>query len=172
MPLLSKLRYLLSNAQKRQLLVLSVLMLIGMIFEMAGLGILIPALSLMLNSDIGKEYPAVKPYLEVLGNPTHAQLVIWGMSILVFVYLLKAVFLIFLSWRQSRFSEELSADLSRNLFLGYLRQPYTIHLQRNSAELLRNIQNEINQFTYVSQSVISISGGKGSETNGREDSFY
>ena len=157
MTLLNKLSYLLSNAQKRQLGVLVGLMIIGMFFEMAGLGILIPALSLMLNSDIGKKYPAVQPYLEALGNPTQVQLVMWGMSILVLVYLLKSVFLVFLSWRQSRFSAELSADLSRNLFLGYLRQPYTFHLQRNSAELLRNIQSEIGQFSSISQSVITIS---------------
>lgn len=157
MTLLNKLSYLLSKTQKRQLVVLAGLMIIGMFFEMAGLGILIPALSLMLNSDIGKTYPAVRPYLEALGNPTQAQLVIWGMSFLVLVYLLKAVFLVFLSWRQSRFTAELSADLSRNLFLGYLRQPYTFHLQRNSAELLRNIQSEIGLFTSVSQSVINLS---------------
>jgi len=79
------------------------------------------------------------------------------MSFLVLVYLIKAVFLVFLSWKQSRISAELSADLSRSLFLGYLEQPYTFHLQRNSAELLRNIQGEISQFSSVSQSFISLS---------------
>ncbi len=153
----SKLRYLFTNSQKRQLMGLGVLMLIGMVFEMAGLGILIPALSLMLNSDIGKKYPVIQPYLEALGNPTQVQLVMWGMSILVFVYLLKGIFLIFLSWRQSFFSAKLSADLSSDLFLGYLRQPYTFHLQRNSAELLRNLQTEVGQFAVISQAFTSLS---------------
>lgn len=128
-----------------------------MLIEMGGLGMLIPAMGLMLNSDIGKEYPSIMPYLEALGNPTHNQLVIWGMSALVIFYLIKAIFLVFLSWRQSCFTVELSADFSRNLFLGYLRQPYTFHLQRNSAELQRNIQTEVGQFTTVSQSAVSLS---------------
>lgn len=127
-----------------------------MFFEMAGLGILIPALGLMLNSNIGKEYPALQPYLNALGNPTQVQLVLWGMSVLVLVYVIKAGFLIFLSWRQSKFSAELSADISSKLFLGYMRQPYAFHLQRNSAELLRNIQNEVGQFSFISQSVITL----------------
>lgn len=156
MTLLAKLRYLLSNAHKRQLVVLAGLMFIGMIFEMASLGILIPALGLMLKSNIGNEYPVLQPFLKALGNPTQVQLVLWGMSILVLVYLLKAIFLIFLSWRQSKFSAELSADLSNELFLGYLRQPYAFHLQRNSAELLRNIQSEIAQFSGVTQATISL----------------
>ena len=154
--IIEKLHYLLSSAQKRQLLILSVLLLIGMFFEMGGLGILIPTLGLMLNSDIGKEYPKLKPLLNELNNPTQIQLVFWGMSILVFVYIIKAIFLVFLSWRQSKFSSELSADLSQNLFMGYMRQPYTFHLQRNSAELLRNIQIEINQFTAVSTAVVNL----------------
>lgn len=39
-----------------------------MLFEMAGLGVLIPALGMLLNSDIGKDYPAFQPYLKALGE--------------------------------------------------------------------------------------------------------
>ncbi|MDH5580204.1 MAG: ABC transporter ATP-binding protein/permease, partial [Betaproteobacteria bacterium] len=33
------------------------------------------------------------------------------------------------------------------LFTSYLRQPYTFHLQRNSAQLIRNVVSETNSFT-------------------------
>ena len=127
-----------------------------MIFEMAGLGILIPALSIMLNPDIGKEYPSVTPYLEFIGNPTQMQLVLGGMLTLVLIYIIKTFYLIFLGWRQSKYTAELSSQISQQLFLGYLRQPYTMHLQRNSAELLNNIQSEVNLFNSVAQSTISL----------------
>ena len=155
--ILAKLHFLLSPGSKKALVTLAGLMIIGIIFEMAGLGILIPALGLMLNSDIVKEYPALKPYLEALGNPTHVQLVIWGMLILILVYSIKAVYLVFLNWRQSDFAAGLSTEFSSDLFLGYLCQPYSFHLQRNSAELLRNIQLEVAQFTALSQSLINLS---------------
>jgi ABC-type multidrug transport system fused ATPase/permease subunit len=154
--IISKLRYLLTSGHKRQLLILGLLLFVGMLFEMAGLGVLIPVLGLLLNSDIGQEYPALKPYLQAIGNPTQIQLVLWGMTILILVYLLKSLFLIFLSWRQSKFIAELREELSQNLFLGYLKQPYTFHLQKNSAELLRNVQSEIGQFTIVSLSAINL----------------
>ena len=156
MTLSQKLNFLLSHSQKRQLMILAGLLLIGTLLEMAGLGIIIPALGLMLNSDIGKEYPALQPYLKVLGSPTQIQLIMWGMSTLVLVYILKAGFLMFLSWRQSKFSAELCANLGKDLFLGYLRQPYAFHLQRNSAQLLSNIQTEIVQFSSVSQAAVSL----------------
>lgn len=128
-----------------------------MIFEMLGLGILLPALSLILNADLAKEYPLLKPYLDSIGNPTKEILVLWGMGSLLILYLIKAIFLVYLTWKQSKFSAELSANLSERLFLGYLQLPYPFHLKRNSAELLRNIQSEIGIFTALSQGIISLS---------------
>ena len=62
-----------------------------------------------------------------------------------------------MTWRQSRFSADLSANLSQRLFLGYLHQPYTFHLQRNSSDLIRNIQSEVVLFTDVSKAAIVMS---------------
>ena len=121
-------------------------MLIGMVLETIGIGLVIPALALMMQSDLSAKYPVLAPWLYKLGNPTHEQLVVIGMTILVGVYAFKALFLAFLAWRQARFVGRLQADFSQRLFAGYLRQPYTFHLQRNSAQL---IQNTINQSASV-----------------------
>ena len=151
-----KLNYLLSKSQKKQLAILSILLLIGMFFEMAGLGILVPSIGVMLSPDVGSKYPALIPLLKTLGNPSQTRLIVLGLTTLVSVYFVKTLFLSFLGWKQSKFSAELTADMSCNLFSGYLKQPYAFHLQRNSAELLRNTQNEINQFSSVSQSAITL----------------
>ncbi len=156
MSFIKKVSYLLSVSQKRQLILIGILLLIGMVFEMAGLGVLIPALGIMLNSNISSDYPGIRPYLEMLGNPTQIRLVIWGMMFLVFIYLIKAIFLAFLSWKQNKFSADMAADLSRKLFKGYLKQSYAFHLERNSAQLLRNVQTEISLFNAVAQSAIAL----------------
>jgi ABC-type bacteriocin/lantibiotic exporter with double-glycine peptidase domain len=157
MNFLNKILFLLTSEQKKSLFFLSVLMLIGMLFEMLGLGILLPALGLMLKTDIVKDYPSIKPFLNLVGNPSKNQLVFFGMLILVVLYFLKSVFLIFLTWKQSKFSAELSANISEQLFYGYLSLPYSFHLQRNSTELLRNIQSEVGVFTSLSQGIITLS---------------
>lgn len=155
--LVQKFRYLLTGSQKKQVIILSILLLIGTFFEMAGLGILVPTLGLMLTPNIGQKYPVLRPMLEFLGNPTQIQLVIGGMLVLVFIYLIKAIFLIFLTWRQSKFTSELAAKLSYDLFNGYLHQPYSFHLTRNSAFLIRNIHIDIAQFSNVCQAAITLS---------------
>lgn len=156
MTILQKFNYLLSSDQKRQLLVLAGLLLIAVIFEMVGLGVLIPALSLLLNPDIGNEYPLLIPFLEFVGNPPQTLLIIGGMLTLVFIYIIKTFYLIYFGWKQSKFTANLTSQISQQLFLGYLHQSYTIHLQRNSAELISNIQTEVNVFNNVAQSTITI----------------
>lgn len=142
-----KLWYLLTPSQRHAAIVLLGLMLVGMVLETLGIGLVIPALALMAQSDLLIKYPQLSPWLNSLGNPSQEQLVAIGMMVLVGVYIVKALFLGFLAWRQMRFVYEVQADLSQRLFIGYLRQPYTFHLQRNSAQLIRNVVNETNLFT-------------------------
>lgn len=156
MRLYKKLNFLLSPSLKRNLFFLSILLFIGMLFEMAGIGILIPVLGLLLNSNIGQKYPVLQPYLHALGDPSQVQLAIWGMSALVLFYLVKSIYLGYLGWKQSKFIAHLSLEMVQDLFKGYINQPYIFHLQRNSAQLLRNLQIEISQFTSLSQSVLML----------------
>ena len=139
---------LLTSAERRSAVVLLGLMLIGMALEMLGVGLIVPAIVLLTQPDFISTYPALQPILQALGNPDHQTLVIWAMLGLLGVYLFKTLFLAFLTWRQMRFAFGVQAQLSQRLFTAYLRQPYTFHLQRNSAQLIRNAINEVNLFTF------------------------
>lgn len=137
----------LTPGEQRSALVLLALMVIGMVLETLGIGLVIPALALLTQDDIALRYPAFQPVLYVLGNPSQQTLVIGGMLLLVAVSLIKALFLAFLAWWQMRFAFGVQAQLSQRLFAVYLRQPYTFHLQRNSAQLIRNVINEVSMIT-------------------------
>jgi len=138
-----KLWHLLTLDQRWTAVVLLGLMLIGMILETLSVGLVIPALVLMTQSDLATKYPVLAPWLISLGNPSRERLIIAGMLILVGVYAVKALFLGFLAWRQACFVAGLQVNLSQSLFAGYLRQPYTFHLQRNSAQLILNITTQV-----------------------------
>lgn len=150
-----KLNFLLSSKQKIQLGILGFLLIIGIFFEMLGLGVILPSLGLMVNPDVSNNFPILKPLLKKIGNPSQAQLVFYGVILLVSVYTIKTLFLIYMSWKQSKFTSEMSIEISHKLFLGYMKQPYVFHLQKNSAELIRNIQSEVAQFSFISQSFLA-----------------
>src|ERR1700720_3949344 len=138
---------LLQPTQRRSAAVLLCLMLVGMLLETLGIGLIIPAFAFMTQGDLVARYPRVTSAMGWVGQLPRGELVVIGMLVLVAVYAVKALFLAFLTWRQMSFVYGLQAELSHRLFAGYLRQPYIFHLQRNSAELIRNALTETNLFT-------------------------
>jgi ABC-type multidrug transport system fused ATPase/permease subunit len=65
----------------------------------------------------------------------------------VFFYVIKTVFLSFMVWKQSEFTQGLSRNVSTRLYRGYLLQPYAFFLDKNSGVLLKNVVSEISAFT-------------------------
>lgn len=137
----------LNPAERRNALLLLGLMFVGMMLETLGVGMVIPAITLLTQDNIAERYPAVEPLLAAMGHPAPERLVTVGMLALVGVYFVKTGFLAFLAFRQTRFAFGIRARLSQTLFATYLYQPYTFHLQRNSAQLIRNAIDEVNVFT-------------------------
>lgn len=142
-----KIWHMLMPTQRRSALVLLMLMLVGMLLETLGVGLVIPAIALLTQPDFANRYTLVQPLLQALGHPSQQAMAIGGMLVLVGVYLIKELFLAMLAWRQMHFAFGVQAQLSQRLFSVYLRQPYTFHLQRNSAQLIRNVVNEVSMFT-------------------------
>ncbi|NIO41375.1 MAG: ATP-binding cassette domain-containing protein [Burkholderiales bacterium] len=139
----------LSPAQRRGAFTLMVWMILGMVLEALGVGLIVPALALMTQQDPASHYPWMERFVLWLDNPSQTRLVQIAMVTFVAIYLLKNLFLGFLAWRQTRFTYGIQVAFSEKLFAVYLRQPYTFHLQRNSAQLIRNVNGEVTLFMQV-----------------------
>ena len=133
-------------AQRRTVWSLLAMMLVGTLLEVFGVGLVVPILAIMTQHNFIESYPLLQPWWEMLGRPSQVEMIVIGMGALITAYALKVVFLAFVVWRQSRFVFGLQAALSKKLFVGYLVQPYTFHLQHNSAQLTRNIVTEVTMF--------------------------
>lgn len=121
------------------------LMLVSMLLEMLGIGLVVPALAAMSTDQPASPSPTVAQWLARLGNPSRQQLLLGGLLFLLLLYAFKAAFVLFVSWRQLRFVAALQERISRQLYTAYLSQPWTYHLQRNSAEMIRTL-NDIAPF--------------------------
>lgn len=138
-----KLLDLLSPSEKRSAAALLGLMCVGAVLETLSVGLVVPLVVLLTQQDLTKTYPKFQSLIEGLGHPSREEMLAGGMFLLVGLYALKAAFLAFLGWRENRFSFGLQAQLSQRLFMHYMRQPYTFHLQQNSARLIRNTISEV-----------------------------
>lgn len=133
---------LIPNELRVRSFVVLVLVFIGMVLEMLGVSLIIPIFSLILNSENSNFSQFLNFLPESLYPESTNELIYLSLSALILIYILKAIYLSFLSFVQSRFVFSLQANISNRLFETYLKQPYAFHLNSNSAYLIRNVTTE------------------------------
>lgn len=148
---IQKLWSLLELRQRRAAGSLLALTLVGTLLETIGIGAVVPAIGLLASPDF-RTRGRIGAWIGAAGW-SDTQLVVFCMGGLVAIYAVKMAYLTFVGWRQARFAFAVQTNISERLFIGYLRQPWTFHLQRNSADLLRNVTTEVSNLNNVVQSV-------------------
>lgn len=161
MTIFTKFCELLTLSEKRKMAFLILPLTIGMLLEIVSIGMVIPAIMFMSTPNIAEVYPTLDPILSFLGNPDQVTLVTYGMLLLVGIYCIKTLFLSFLALKQNKLVFDIRAALSYRLFTGYLQQSWAFHLERNSAQLILNAFNEVNELvsTALLPGILLISEG-------------
>jgi ABC-type multidrug transport system fused ATPase/permease subunit len=127
-----------------------------MFLEIFGLGILIPTISIILDPEITDKTPLILSIRNFFSEFSDLSFVFIFLGALVVVYLIKSVFIIFLTHKQNRFLSNMIAYISNDLFTNYMNQPYSFHLNRNASELFKNIQLEIGGLSVFLVSLITL----------------
>lgn len=151
-----KINFLITKRQRKGLVILTLLLFVGMILEVFGLGILIPALSIILEPEMLEKTPFISSIRKYFPEFSNQNFIFLFLGTIVIVYFVKSLFIIFLTFKQNRFLTNITAYTSNNLFSIYLSQPYKFHLNRNASELIKNIQIEINHYYIFLLSLITI----------------
>jgi len=131
----------LSPGEKLSALGLIGMMLVSMLLEMIGIGAVVPAIAAMSSQRPITPPPQLGEWLAWFGNPSRETLLLVGLALLLALYAFKAAFVVFATWRQLQFVARLQHRIARTLFSTYLSQPWTYHLERNSAEMIRSIND-------------------------------
>ena len=153
---LKKINFLITRRQRLGLVLLAILLLLGMVMEVFGLGILLPAITLILDPDIINKNEYFGSISDYLGLDSHLEFVFYFLAIVLIIYLIKTLFLIFLTFKQNRFLNNINAYISNLLFEKYLRAPFSFHLSRNSTSLIKNLQVEVIYFQVYCLALLTI----------------
>jgi ATP-binding cassette, subfamily B, bacterial PglK len=152
--IISKILSLLTKKERRKATSLLLMMIVGMLLETISVSLVIPFIGLLLQDGLVDKYPIAKTLLEHFNYTSQTVIITGAMTFLVSVYFFKNIFLAFSIWKQTSFAYYLQQRISEQLFKLYLTQPYTFHLQRNSAELIRNITTEVSLFTFAINAIL------------------
>lgn len=146
MKLLKKLLDLFTIRERWQIAGLFILILIGAGFETLGVGLVLPFISLLENPQRVEQAGLLRWVYQAVGEPEIRQFLIGAGLGFIGIYLLKNAYLTGITYLQFRFIYDKQIKLCSRLFRAYLYSPYTFHLQRNSADLMRNLTSETGQF--------------------------
>lgn len=148
---LRRLGSLLSQQERRTLLLLIGLMLVAAGLEVLGVAAIPAFVSAVANQERLRALPGVGPFLTAIGLEKPTELVFWGAIALAIIFSVKTGFLVANNALQNRFVARQRVSLARRLLYAYMSAPFGFHLARNSAQLLRNVERETG---VVSQQVI------------------
>jgi ABC-type multidrug transport system fused ATPase/permease subunit len=129
----------------RKFLYLGLLIILAMLLEIFSVSLVIPVLAIIQNSSFLGNLFSNTEYLKGLN---HLEQIYFAVFILCSVFTIKVLFLIYLNYRQYKYTTTLHAQISNKLMLQYLHMPYENYFKRNSSEFLRNLRDESASFVY------------------------
>ncbi len=127
------------------------LMFIGTVLELIGIGLIPLFVSAVADPGLLFNNQYTGPFLDSLGIDTARELLIAGGAALIVVFFVRGIYLIVLNYVKAGYIFGRFESIASELYKSYLYSPYTFHLSRNSAELVRNVTNEAR---YVAEFVL------------------
>lgn len=156
MYILKKINYILNRHQKIELLWMAVLITMGSALELAGVSIIIPVMNSIMSPDSLLDNKYAAWVYNFFGMTNSRQFVFFLLIVMIFIYVFKNAYLIFMYNRQYRFVYKNLHILSDQMMNCYLHQTYLFHVSKTSSELLRNINVDAANFYGVIQSCIQL----------------
>lgn len=138
-----KLDYILSKKQKSLSVIVLLMTVVGAVFETLGVSIIIPLVSAFLSPDQLMEHPYVAPVVRILHITTAGQLLILISAMVIVIYILKNIYMVFLSYVRVKFSVKVKRELSIKMMNSYMEREYSFFLGVNTANILRGVGYDV-----------------------------
>jgi len=143
---LKKIFYVLPDGDSIKLAVLLLAMLVAASLEVVGIGMIPAFVAIVADPETVMSVEFLQPLFNYLGIVSARDLLIFGSLVLVAVFILKSLYIIAFNYYEARFVLNRRYTISHRLMRAYMHAPYIYHLQRNTAELYRNLGQEIHVF--------------------------
>lgn len=114
------------------------------VFEMLGVGSLLPFLESMLNPDEVSQKWYGHILINVFGvKDSVSLLVLLGIGIVI-LYLVKNAVVLLSVYVQNRLSTRINRELATAMLNSYMKRPYEFFLEHSSADVIRGVDNDVN----------------------------
>ncbi len=118
-------------------------MVVTSLVEILSIGAILPFLGAMVSPERIFENSNMQPLIEFLGLNEPRQLLLPLTLLFIFTAVVSSGLRLTLLWMQTRLGHGIGADLSFQIYERTLYQPYSVHLSRNSSDVIAGISTKI-----------------------------
>lgn len=141
--MLKEISYIFDKKQKRNIIILFLLIMVGSFVELLGVSMIMPLVAIISDQSV----ITTKPIYIWFGNLFHLdsarEFVLAFAILLILIYILKNIYVSFEYDLQYKFTFHNQRRLSTQMMDCYIHQEYLFHVENNAAELQRNITTDV-----------------------------
>lgn len=134
---------LINSKEKKKLSFIILLMIFAAILETVGIGLIIPAISILINGTDGfLNIKIFESFKQIISNFSDKELALYLFVALFLIFFIKTIFLATLYHIQYKFSSSVLERISKEIYSKIVMQPYSLFFQKNSSKYLNTLTNE------------------------------
>lgn len=158
--LLQKINEIFDKKQKRQLVLLGFMIFIGGFLETLGVSTMIPVVTVLLTPEKVQEYIDKYDFLNKICTTLHitsvSQVAVSLLLVLMAVYVIKNVYLLFLTYKQNTFITQNRNNMISRVMAEFLNRPYEEYLGADIPTVFRITDSDIPQTFALMLAVLSL----------------
>lgn len=142
--------------RRLQVSILCFFVAIASIVELLNIGSIIPFLAIVASPKEVFNNPLFSPVIQLFQFKSPSQMLLPAMAFFVLFVAFTNLFRAIVLWVSTRLSFAIGADLSLKAYRTSLNQPYSIHISRNSSEVISGIYKIDSVVTVINQTFVII----------------
>ena len=141
--IVNKLRYMLTEKQKRKAGLVLCMIVIGSFLETLGVSAILPFINSILKPEELMDKWYSKPFIMILGEDDVNNIIIGIGLTVILVYIVKNLFIYFSTIYQCKYRSFVNKDLSSKLLKSYMSWPYEDFSSLNTAKIIQQLLTQV-----------------------------
>ena len=162
--LLHKIRYIFDRRQKKQFIILGIMIFIGGLFETLGVSMMVPVVTAIIDpatlhkvlDAAGEKVPFINSLLRTFGLDSDKKLIIFLLVTLIIVFVVKNIYLLFLSAKQNSFVAYGRNEMISRVMREFLNRPYEYYLGADIPTVFRITDSDIPNLFRMIMAILSL----------------
>ena len=156
MKLTKKLFYIFSVKQRWQFAGLFLLQLIETCLDFLSISLILPFVNVLISAGSMQDSWWYTLITGLLHTSSTKSVLLFLTLLMIVIYIVKNLFVLLVMTVRIRFIGTSKIKMGTRMMQCYMQKPYTFHLQRNTSEIIRNINGDVNGAFTVISSIFSL----------------